>query len=81
MTYDAAWAADDDPTGLRLRNISNAIQAWSWLQGRETTLGEAATVFNLTPERVIEAISDHPWMYLAGDPARPVFQTIEHEGD
>lgn len=76
--HEHGYHEDGRPT---LCTLSAAIQCWSGLQGvRPVTVGEAATTFNLTPARIVEAVEWHPWMFLAGEgPA--VDQIIEHEGE
>ena len=54
--------------------FSNAVQVWSVLQERSTTVNEAALAFNVRPEIIRQAVEWHAWMYLDGD-------TIEHEGE
>jgi hypothetical protein len=70
------WAAPDDwgdsgwdhYTGApTLGMMSGAIQVWSMLQDCQfTSVAEAAAAFKIPPERVIEAVNDHPWMFLSG---------------
>ena len=54
--------------------FGSALQVWSCLQGRPTTVNEAALTFNVPPELIRQAVEDHSWMFLSGD-------EIEHDGE
>lgn len=81
-----AWAAEPDDwdqetgaPGIALFN--SAVQVWSALQDRPTSVAEAALAFNVTPQRIVEAVERHYWMFLDG-PADDFTQLmIEHEGE
>ncbi len=83
----ADWSADkietDQETGAPgIASFANAVQMWSTNQLlRPTTVREAAAVFNVAPERIIQAVEYHYWMFLSGDPENPLDQTIEHDGE
>jgi len=81
-----AWADDahgwDYQTGAPgIGLFGNTVQVWSVLQPEPVTVGDVVRAFSVRTRMVVEAIEAHPWMLLAGDPTRPVFQTIEHDGD
>jgi hypothetical protein len=74
---------DDERPGIHGNDISNAIQCWSIMQNRETSVAEAAVAFNTTPEIVRRAIEDHYWMFpewpdTETDPAKQIFG---HDGE
>lgn len=80
------WASDDDgwdtDTGAPGIGIfARAIQVWSSSQLRPTSVSEAARVFNCDPARVIEAVTWHHWMMLAGPHDDYTRLMIEHEGE
>jgi len=55
--------------------FSNAVQVWSTMQDRPTTIQEAAKVFRVTEAEMREAVESHYWMFIgSGD-------VIEHEGE
>jgi hypothetical protein len=67
--------------GLIGTQFVGALSCWVWMQQRDVTVAEAANVFNITPEIVVEAVNAHPWMFLAGaEGAGPELQFIEHDG-
>lgn len=78
--HEMGWRADGMPSPALL---GNAIQVWSMLQARPTTVGEAALAFALTPEQIAAAVDWHAWMFLSGPGpgARLPDQLIEHEGE
>lgn len=81
--HDVGFGADGLPTTM---SLANAVQAWAILQTHEgpngvrpATVGRAAEAFNVTPERIAEAVEMHAWMFLmSGGPLAD--QEIEHEG-
>ena len=83
------WSDDDDwdyETGApKISHFSNAVQVWSILQERPTTIADAALAFNVPTERIYEAVEEHYWMFVGGDgedaSKNPVTDTIEHEGE
>lgn len=66
------WDQETGAPGIALFN--NAVQVWSVMQGRPTTVAEAAQAFQVPESRIIEAVNEHYWMYLDGD-------VIEHDGE
>lgn len=76
---------EEDPSeaGLHHDDISNAIQCWSLMQNRTTTVAEAALAFNTTPEIVRHAVADHYWMFAEWPEAEtdPAKQIIGHDGE
>jgi hypothetical protein len=75
---------EHDDVGITFPAFANAVQVWSFVQGRPTTIGEAATTFNVALEVLVEAVEAHPWMalsYLSTDAANPASWIIEHEGE
>lgn len=80
------FASDEDgwnhATGApSLRNFGTAIQVWSVMQNAPTSVADAARVFNCPHLRVIEAVEEHPWMFLEGARDDFAFLMIEHEGE
>ncbi len=77
----AGWDQENGAPGIGL--FGNAIQVWAIFQGPHHTVSvaEAAKAFNCDPQRIIQAVNDHSYMYLCGDSAKPLEQTIEHDGD
>jgi hypothetical protein len=82
------WNPDTGAIGIML--FANSVQVWSAAQMRETSVAEAAGVFNCDPRIIIEAVEAHPWLFFAGrSSAEPSFATdddysklfIEHEGE
>lgn len=75
----ADWASErtgwDEETGAPgIVLFGNAVQVWSWMQDRPTTVAEAARAFNVAEGRIMQAVHAHYWMFLDGD-------VIEHEGE
>lgn len=67
------WNAEDDELAPGIMQLAKAVAVWATGQmyaDREVTVGEAATVFNVEPARVAEAIKETAahLMYLDGDP-------------
>lgn len=87
MTIPAPFTADmfrseDEHVGLGLDQFANALSAWAWMQRRDVTVAQAARAFNTSPELVIKAVNDHPWMLIAGaEGAGPELMFIEHDGE
>ena len=82
-----AWCPDEngwnqetgEPGILR---FGNAIQVWSLTQGRtDVTVDEAAKAFNVEPRWIVEAVEDHPWMYLSGPLDDYTKLIIGHDGE
>lgn len=69
----------DQKTGRPgIEDFADAVQMWSILQNRtDTTIEEAAAVFNVPIEMVRQAVEDHPWMFLEGKDGN----VIGHEGE
>ncbi|HEV7285053.1 MAG TPA: hypothetical protein VGN75_09350 [Kaistia sp.] len=66
--------------GISLYQLECAIQTWSALQGRDTSIAETATTFNVRPELVREVVEANFWMFVIGHESDPTQQFIEHEG-
>lgn len=80
------WAADeevwDHETGApSITHFGNALQVWSVLQNRSTSVADAAEAFNVAPGRIIEAVEESGWMYLAGPQDDYRRLMIEHDGE
>lgn len=65
---------DQDTGEPTIGHFTQALEAWSWLQHRPTTVQEAALAFNVPPELIRQSVDWAGWMYLDGD-------VIEHEGE
>lgn len=86
MSQFENWAAErdrwDQETGAPgISLFGNALQVWSFMQEGKTSVAEAAITFMVSPERIIEAVEEHAWMFLEGDRADPAKLFIEHEGE
>lgn len=87
MTIPTTFTADmfrseDEHIGLGLDQFGNALSAWAWMQRRDVTVAQAARAFNTSPELVIKAVADHPWMFIvAAEGTGPDWQFIEHDGE
>lgn len=80
------WAADrqgwDTETGAPgIALFNNAVQVWAISQMRPVSVADAARAFNIAPERVVEAVEEHYWMFLEGSPGDYENLMIEHEGE
>lgn len=81
------WADDDDgwdpATGAPSKaHFAGAIQVWSALNDHETSVADAARVFNCDPARIIEVIDEgYAWMYLTGPRDDYERLIIQHEGE
>jgi hypothetical protein len=73
------WDTDTGSPGIA--TFANALQTWSFMQNRPTTVAEAAMTFNVRPERIREAVEWSNWMFLQGQEADPLNQTIGHDGE
>lgn len=73
------WDAENGTVGIML--VANAIQVWSVFNAGPRSVADAAAAFNMNPSSVIEAVEEHPWMFLTG-PRDDFHQLmIEHEGE
>lgn len=77
---ERATFVEDGEVGISLFQLEGAIQTWSGLQGRPTSIAEAATTFNVRPELVREVVEANFWMCVIGHDSDPTQQFIEHEG-
>jgi hypothetical protein len=81
------WAADgekwDMETGApEVMHFANAIQVWAICQEKtDVTVAEAAAAFKVPPQRIVEALEDLPWMFVAGPDDDYSKMTIEHDGE
>jgi hypothetical protein len=73
------WDQETGAPGISL--FANALQCWSVMQQRQVTVWDAANAFKAHPDRIIEAVEYHPWMFLTGDQFDPHKTIIEHEGE
>lgn len=60
-----------DPIGWQrgapgIIKVGMAIEAWAILQERDISVAEAARVFNIDADRVVEAVLAHPRMGVQG---------------
>ena len=70
------WDGDPDTVDgskVHVRDMATAVQIWSWGQGRETTVAEAALAFNVRPELISQAVDYCYYLYERAG-------VIEHEG-
>lgn len=80
--YDRSFFQDDyDEAGIHWDNFQVAIQIWSAMQPRKTTVREAADAFHVEDAVIRAAVEDHYWMFLTGPDDDPTKQIIEHEGE
>lgn len=73
------WDTETGAPGIALFN--NAIQVWAVAQQRPVSVADAARAFNVSPERIVEAVEEHYWMFLEGIPGDYEYLMIEHEGE
>jgi hypothetical protein len=59
-------------------DLGTAIQVWSLLNAGETTIDTASTVLRSPPSVILQAVEEHPWMYLE---TRHGSLCIGHDGD
>lgn len=74
-TDDDDWDRETGKPGIGL--FANALSVWSTMQNRDTTVEEAAVVFNVPVEMVRTAVEWHPWMLLEGKDGN----VIGHDGE
>ncbi|RAV76580.1 hypothetical protein [Aerococcus loyolae] len=74
---------DENEAGIHLHNIVNAVQCWSVMQNRKTSVAEAALTFNTTPEIIRTAVEYGFWMSLECDEGEndPAKQFIGLDGE
>jgi|OM-RGC.v1.033376168 hypothetical protein len=72
------WQKDGETPAVEL--LATAVQVWTTMQGRDCTVGETATAFKTTPEKIAEAVKEHYWMLLIGEGPLEQ-QIIFHEGE
>lgn len=78
---DQALGWDDETGAPGISLFNNAVQVWAVAQQRSVSVAEAARAFNISPERIVEAVKEHYWMYLDGPPDDYEHLMIEHEGE
>lgn len=61
--------------------FQNAVQVWSVMQRRPTSVAEAALAFNCDAAMIIEAVEQHYWMLLEGPRDDLSKLIIEHDGE
>lgn len=80
MINERSTFVENGEVGISPFQLEGAIQTWSALQGRATSIVEAATTFNVRPELVREVVEANFWMFVVGPEGDPTKQFIEHEG-
>jgi hypothetical protein len=79
--FEEGWSYAGDESGLYWSDFGAALQYWSLMQFRDTTVAEAAAVFNVSPDLIVSAILDNAWLDVTGDhKTPPTERTILHEG-
>ena len=78
---DARWDTDTGAPGKLM--LWRAIQVWSLMQNRPTSIADAAAAFNCDGLRIIEAIDglQSYYMYLSGPRDDWKLLLIEHDGE
>jgi len=70
--------------------FGKALQVWSTFAAEECedlngiSVQQAASTFHCDPEMIIEAVEDHPWMYLWSldeEDENPAQIYIDHDGE
>lgn len=79
MNEDYQWNEETGKPGKGM--LGQAVQVWSVCQVEPTSVRQAATVFNLQPTDIIEAVEAHYWMFLTGPSDDYDRLMIEHEGE
>lgn len=69
------WDTETGRPGIGL--FAKAVQVWSLMQNRDTTVAAAALAFNVSERMIIEAVEWHPWMLLEGKDG----DIIGHDGE
>lgn len=59
---------------IDLSALSDVVQVISAAQNAEVTVGDVAILLIVPPDKVREAVEEHPYMYLVND-------EIEHDGE
>lgn len=86
------WGLESDEYGDRINDgnthvatsfFSAALQVWCVMrEGEAVTVGSAALAFNVTPDVILEAVNNHPFMFATGDFLGPLNKLhIEHDGE
>jgi hypothetical protein len=80
------WGADpfefDQEKGVPGINLfANALQVWGWCQNHTASVAEASSAFNVAPQRIIEAVEFHNWLFLTGPREDYSKLIIEHDGE
>lgn len=73
----------DDDAGIQFEDFIIALSTWGWMRpGGQPTVREAADQFGVTDQVILNAINQHPWMYLEGDKGDdPVSLKIGYDGE
>lgn len=73
-----------DGSGRPAPRVS-AIQFWCGQRGQDDampTVAEVGRVFNMPVEAVAQAVEDHPWMLMGGEPSLPLAERpVEMDGE
>lgn len=63
------FVSDDEDVGVKISNLSGALQTWAMMRGQSGTsgtVGEAMAVFNTTQDVIEEAVREGYWLYQIG---------------
>jgi hypothetical protein len=67
------FVSEDDDVGVKLSNLSAALQTWVMMRGQARpeaspcTVGEAMATFNTSMDVIEEAVREGYWLYQVGD--------------
>ena len=79
LEYEYQW---DHETGKpRVGLLGKAVQVWSGMQPKKTSIAKAAKVFNCSVEEIIDAVEFHPYMEIEGSDDDFDKMYIFHEGE
>ncbi|KPF84490.1 hypothetical protein IP70_15815 [alpha proteobacterium AAP38] len=78
-TEDEGWDIDGNG-GPGIGLTAKAVQVWAVCQPVQSTIGDAATAFNLPLAMIAQAVEYHPYMYLDGPADNPA-TAIGHDGE
>jgi len=73
----------EDDAGIQFEDFVTAIAVWGWMRpGGQPTVREAADAFGVVDQVVLNAVKQHPWMFLAGeDSDDPTELKIDFDGE
>ncbi len=77
---DEGWNLDGSGR-VGLMTFANAVQVWATYQDRPCSIKDAAEAFNCRPQKILDAVEGHPWLFVSGPDDDHAKMMIEHEGE